>query len=86
MNDAQTLARFGEAVRADPSAGALRAKFPDIHFTECSADDVNPRFQPVLDTGSHELYLISGSTGHCLAITADPEAATGIIVACKSDD
>jgi len=80
------LARVAEAVCLNPSAAYLRGKFPDVHFTECSADDVNARFKPALETDQYELYLISGSTGHCLEITADYEGATGIIVAAKADE
>jgi hypothetical protein len=34
----------------------------------------------------HDLYFISGSSGHCLALTNNPESATGILVAAKVDD
>lgn len=82
----ELIARVGAAVERNPSAAALRRLFPDIHFTECSADDVNARFSPVLETAGHELYLVSGASGHCLEVTADHDGATGIIVAAKSDD
>ncbi len=82
----ELIAQVGQAVQENPAAASLRTKFPDIHFTECWADDVNARFQPVLETPAYELYLISGSTGHCLEVTADFDGATGIIVAAKTDD
>ena len=59
---------------------------PDIHFTVCSADDINARVQPALETDGHELYLVSGASGHCLEITSDFEGATGIVVAAKADE
>jgi len=82
----ELIAKVGAAVEQNPAAAALRPLFPEIHFTECSADDVNARFTPVLETSGYELYLISGASGHCLEVTADYNAATGIIIAAKSDD
>ncbi len=86
MITSEIIAQVGQAVRENPAVASLRTQFPDIHFTECWADDVNARFQPVLETDGYELYLISGSTGHCLEVTADFDGATGIIVAAKTDD
>jgi len=34
---------------------------------------------------SYELDLISGATGHCLALTNDAASVTGILVAAKID-
>jgi len=82
----ELITQVGAAVEQNPAAAALRPQFPDIHFTECSADDVNARFTPVLETPLYELYLISGASGHCLEVTADYNSATGVIVAAKSDD
>lgn len=82
----QVLARVAEASCLDPSAAALRRAFPEIHFTECSADDIVSRVPPALETDSHELYLVSGASGHCLALTADFAGATGIVVAAKADE
>lgn len=81
-----TLARVGEALRADPRASALRQQFPELHFTECSEDDVSPRYKPVLTVDGFDLYLISGATGHCLEFTSDHDAATGVLIAAKVDD
>lgn len=80
------LFQVGEATMLDPRAASLRQRFPDLHFTECSENDVSPRYQPALSLDTHDLYLISGSSGHCLALTNTPEAATGILVAAKVDD
>lgn len=82
----ELIAKVGAAVKQNAAASYLRPLFPEIHFTECSADDVNARFTPVLETDAYELYLISGASGHCLEVTADYNGATGIIVAAKSDD
>lgn len=86
MISAPLLARVAEATCLNPSAAYLRSQFPDLHFTECSADDINARCQPALETDQHEFYLISGSSGHCLEITTEYEGATGIIVAAKDDE
>ncbi|MGE5471289.1 MAG: DUF6129 family protein [Bacteroidota bacterium] len=82
----QTVARVAEAVSLNPGVSFLRGRFPELHFTECSANDINARFDPVLETEQHELYLISGASGHCLELTSDLNAATGIIVAAKADE
>jgi len=86
MINAPLLARVAEAVCLNPSAAYLRGEFPNVHFTECSADDINARYKPVLETARHELYLISGCSGHCLEITSELDGATGIIVAAKADE
>lgn len=80
------LFKVGEATLLDARAASLRQRFPDLHFTECSEDDVSPLYQPALSVDRYDLYMISGSSGHCLALTNTPEAATGILVAAKVDD
>lgn len=82
----QQLAQVGAAVGQDASAAALRQRFPELHFTVCSEDDVSPLYQPALSIAGYDLFLISGSSGHCLALTNSPESATGIVVAAKVDD
>lgn len=80
------LARVAAAVQSDPSASALRAAFPDVHFTECAEDDIVSRVRPVMDLPGHVLYLVSGASGHCLSLTGDFAGATGIVVAAKADE
>ncbi len=80
------LARIGEAALLDARASVLRQRFPDLHFTECSEDDVSPRYQAAFGVAGYDLYLISGASGHCLELTNDPAVATGILVAAKVDD
>lgn len=80
------LARVGEALLLDPSAAALRRRFPDLHFTECSEDDISPRYRAAFTVEGFDLFLITGATGHCLELTNDSESATGILVASKVDD
>ncbi|MBK7900359.1 MAG: hypothetical protein KA603_10490 [Azonexus sp.] len=80
-----TLARVGEAVLLDPRTAILRQRFPDLHFTECSEDDVSPRYKPAFTVDGYDLYLVSGASGHCLEFTGDHDAATGILIAAKVD-
>ena len=82
----EQLTLVADAVRADAAIASLRARFPDLHFTECSEDDVSPRYRAALETDSHALYYISGATGHCLEVTNDAALATGILVAAKADE
>jgi hypothetical protein len=80
------LAEVADVARRDASAAGLRQHFPELHFSECSEDEVSPRYRPALCLDTHALYLISGATGHCLTLTHDAEIATGILVAAKADD
>ncbi|MBS1141307.1 MAG: hypothetical protein H6R13_2760 [Proteobacteria bacterium] len=80
------LARVGEATLLDGRAASLRQRFPDLHFTECSEDDVSPLYHPAFSVEGYDLFLISGASGHCLALTNDAEKATGILIAAKVDD
>ena len=80
------LAQVGEAALIDGSAASLRQRFPDLHFSECSEDDVSPRYKPAFAVEGYDLYLITGASGHCLEFTNQAEAATGILIATKVDD
>ena len=79
------LLQIGETIQLNARIALLRQRFPKLHFSECSDDDVSPRYQPAFTMESHHLYLISGTSGHCLELTNDPETATGILVAAKVD-
>ena len=80
------LALVGEAISLNPRIALLRHHFPELHFSECSEDDVSPRYQPALTVGSHDLYLISGASGHCLELTNDCAGASGILLAAKIEE
>lgn len=57
----------------------LRAAFPGLHFTFCQDDDVI--FDaPAMEAAGFNLYLVD-SSNHCLALTGDQQAATGLVVA-----
>lgn len=86
MISAIQLAQVGEAALLDGRAVSLRQRFPELHFSECSDDDVSPRYQVAFDIPGYALYYITGASGHCLEMTNDPEIATGILLAAKVDD
>lgn len=86
MITASQLASVGEATLLDARAASLRQRFPDLHFSECSEDDISPRYKPAFAVAGYDLYLISGATGHCLELTNDSDIATGILIATKVDD
>lgn len=80
------LVAVAEAILLNPSLSALRARFPALHFTACSDDEIAPQHRPALDADAHALYLVAGGGSHCLTITNDFAAATGVVVAAKADD
>lgn len=69
----------------DDLARELRASFPGIHITVCSEDDVPPRLAPATENEHCYLYYVDANE-HCLKLTDDAEAATGLAVALRSDD
>ncbi|MBT0960510.1 DUF6129 family protein [Denitromonas iodatirespirans] len=86
MIDPRQLAEVGAALAAKASIADLRERFPALHFSSCSDDDVSPRFTAALALDEHRLYLIAGASGHCLTLTHDPAVATGILIADKVDE
>ena len=80
------LAQVGEAVMLDGRAACLRQRFPDLHFSECSEDDVSPRYREAFSVPGFALFYITGASGHCLEMTNDAAIATGILIAAKVDD
>ncbi len=60
---------------------SLRKAFPGLSLTRCDASDMDAE-TPVLETDGFEVYLID-TREHCVRITTQPEAATGLIVAEK---
>jgi hypothetical protein len=57
----------------------LRAAFPDLHFTFCLDDDVISD-TPASELPGFNLYLVD-SSNHCLGLTGDMQAASGLVVA-----
>ncbi len=82
----ERLSAIAAAARQAPTLAALRHSFADLHFSECSEDDVSPRYQPAFTVAGYDLFLITGATGHCLELTNDADIATGILIASKVDD
>ena len=67
----------------DQTIAALREAFTPIHFTYCLDDDIGTGIgvpEPVRTTDAFNLYLVDGQ-GHCMRFTADPDAATGLVLA-----
>jgi hypothetical protein len=62
----------------------LRNKWPNIHFTYCSDDDIcGP--SAVCESDGFSIYLVD-SRDHCLNFTSSPEVATGMVLAEHEDD
>ena len=57
----------------------LRGKWPKIHFTYCSDDDVSGP-SPVREFDGFNVYLVDGRE-HCLKFTSDAQVATGLVLA-----
>ena len=66
-------------------ARRLRESYSGCHFTVCSDDEVSPRLTPVIESETAAVYFLS-SNGHCLSFTEDPAAATGLLVAMRTED
>lgn len=72
-----------DALHALLSAGhndgpSLRAALPALSVTRCDAGDLDQA--PYRRYAGFDLHLVDGA-GHCWQITADPAAATGIVLA-----
>jgi hypothetical protein len=63
---------------------SLRQRFPAVHFTVCSDDDVPPNLAPAYENRQLRLYYVDANQ-HCLKLTTDAEAASGIVVAFHDD-
>jgi hypothetical protein len=83
MISEERLDQIAEIVRRaglnDQTLAALRDSFADMHFTRCNEDDISAG-TPVRVADAFHLYLVDGRT-HCMVLTADPEAATGVLLA-----
>jgi hypothetical protein len=89
MIDAELLNRVLRGVSPrltfDDLARQLRASFPGVHITVCGEDDIPPRLSPAAENEHCYLYYVDANE-HCLKLTTDAEAATGLAVALRSDD
>ena len=59
----------------------LREANPELHFTYCTDDDVGADTKPVAERSGFNVYLVGGTSGHCLNMTNDNEIATGLVFA-----
>jgi hypothetical protein len=65
--------------------GRLRAEFDGLRVVVCSDDDVSPGLAPVHGNARCNLYFLD--TGeHCVKLTRDAEAASGLVVGLVSAD
>ena len=65
-------------------ANDLRRTFPGTPFTVCGEDDIPPRLDAVAGNAVCELYYIDANE-HCLKLTTDAAAASGIVVALRGE-
>jgi hypothetical protein len=80
----EDLLEIGTILSAPEGATAvvsqLRARFPHLSWTRCDASDVTET--PLATHGAFDLHLVDGHD-HCVQITADPERATGVVLASR---
>lgn len=57
----------------------LRETFADMHLTHCMDQDMGFA-EPARRASGFNLYLVDGR-GHCMQLTSDLEAATGVVLA-----
>jgi hypothetical protein len=89
MIDAATIDRIAEMALArgldEGTVQGLRAAWPGVHFSYCMDDDICG-VEPVRQLQGINLYLVDGRE-HCLSLTGNPEAATGLLLAeVEADD
>lgn len=76
------LEQIEKFLLADPAGGnvmAFRSEFPGVTLTCCDAVDMRGE-TPFRSYALFDLYLID-ARDHCVQLTADPTAATGIVMA-----
>ena len=62
----------------------LRRIYPGVYFTSCLDDDI-VEVDPVLQGVGLNLYLVDGRQ-HCMRLTKDFQAATGVVLAVVTED
>ncbi len=78
------IAHLAETLGVDYAALAhLRQVYPGLYFTHCLDDDIND-VEPVLRGAGINLYLVDGRQ-HCLRLTEDFQAATGVVLAVAAE-
>jgi len=64
---------------------ALRAQFAGIRIVVCNDDDVAYNMPAALETPRCRLYYLDAGE-HCVRLTRDAEAASGLVVGLRADD
>lgn len=77
LAEIERLLNAGGAALADE----FRRRFPGLSLTRCAASDVDHE-APYRRYPGFDLHLVDRS-GHCWRMTADPERATGIVLAAR---
>jgi hypothetical protein len=81
----QTAARINAPGGVEVLTTGLRSTFPGMHITVCGEDDIPARLSPAAENAVCLLYYVDASE-HCLKLTTDAEAASGVAVALRGDD
>lgn len=80
LQDVEEVAEFALREGAtDAARQKLRWRFDGIHLTFCMDDDVSG-VEPVVRKPGLNVYLADAS-GHCVKLTSDLAAATGLVLA-----
>lgn len=82
---AKVVAQVDAVGLGETTVAALRQAWPGVHFTYCAEDDVPARLTPVAEGKDFGVYLVSDAE-HCVAFTDHLEAATGLVLATRSED
>ena len=91
MIEAPLLADVLDRVAALPGLpdelllGRLRESFEGLHLSLCRDDDVPPRLPSAAENECCRLYYVTQG-GHCLSLTSDAAAASGLVVALIYED
>ena len=75
----QLEALFDRSDGGSQAALEFRSQFPGRSLTQCDASDMGAD-EPFRRFGALDVYLVDGRD-HCWRLTADPAAATGIVLA-----
>jgi len=66
-------------------ARLLRGSYEGVHFSVCRDDDMPPRVPFAVENAVCRLYFVK-SGDHCVSLTTDASAATGLVVALVDQD
>lgn len=69
-----------QSVLGEPLLASLRQAHPGAHFTLCMDDDIVVNARPVATRPGFNVYLVNAGE-HCLVLTNDLDAASGIVLA-----